>query len=606
MTDRVYRLVVDMSTRGSLVPDMQKVGKVGGDLNKSLGGVKDLVGGIAGGLGNAFTGAVESAARLGAVLGTAGAAAGVMAVAHGVTHLNQEAEKAQISIGAILSAQGVAGGMSEGLMRAGDIMKEMRRDAAKLPGEFSDLQNFFKLGASSGFQLGADVNRMEKLSANAMAASAAVGIGMDQSARELAQLLQGHAGGHNVFGSLLGLNAANFNHLTGGERLKAVEGALGKYQGSIDAFATSFDAQSSTLRDNAKQSLQRLTAPIFERSKSEMAKANEWFDKNEVAIGRYVDRIGGGLDGAFRYGIDHIKSWGPAMASFAENTGHALFNAFRRVEPFLLRAEKLGQHLLGDPNLMSKVGSVAGAYGAVKLGTAVGPSVMSAASSIGGAAGLSGAATGGIGALVMGLIAADMASVGHVLTDSNAWMHEEAVEHWNSMKAHFGSAFTHFGNALEKLEPIGVKIADLYGNWIVGQLDRAAYMLDVFAGGLERLANGVSTGVSIISERARAFDKLTGGRLGLVDDEGSAITKGTLLHQEMRGLLREVRDDGADAKKTPTVKGGGGTSIQKVEIVISTNQDPSRIARAAVDELMKTASNPTSSRFVRNWGSSRP
>jgi len=605
MSDLTYRLVVDLSTRGSLVPATEKLGKAGGDLNKVLGAARDTVGGIAGGLANAFTGAVEGAARLGAVLGAGAAAAGVAGLAYGVTHLNAEAEKAQVSIGAILSAQGMAGGVSEGIARAGELIKDMRRDAAQLPGEFKDLQSFFKLGLTPGAQLGASAQVMEKLSASAMAAAAATGVQMDQAAREFAQLLQGHAGGHNVFGQLLGFSggeAAKFNALTGDARLKAIEGAVGKYQGSIEHYATTWDALSSTMVDNGKQMLQRLSAPIFTRAKEEMTRANEWFSKNEHTVGRFTDRMAQGLDAAFGYGLDHIKSWGPAMQSFAQNTGHSLLETWRKIEPMAERLEKLGQRALSDPNLMHKVGSVAGAYGAVKLGTTVGPSVISAVGSLGGAAGLSGAATGGLGALIMGLIAADIGSVGHVLTDSTAWMHDEAVAHWASMKEHFGSAFAHFGNALEKLEPIGVKIADLYGTWIVGQLDRAAYMLDIFAGAIERVAGGVASAANVISAKAHAFDKFAG--LGIFDDEPGA--KGTPRRDDFRGLLREIRDDDANARKTPTVKGGGGTHVQKVEIVVSSNQDPSRIARAIIDRISDVGRNPTSSRYVRNWGSSRP
>jgi len=47
--------------------------------------------------------------------------------------------------------------------------------------------------------------------------------------------------------------------------------------------------------------------------------------------------------------------------------------------------------------------------------------------------------------------------------------------------------------------------------------------------------------------------------------------------------------------------GGGGTHIQKVEIVVTSNQDPSRVARATVDELGKLASFRRSSRYVPNY-----
>ena len=47
--------------------------------------------------------------------------------------------------------------------------------------------------------------------------------------------------------------------------------------------------------------------------------------------------------------------------------------------------------------------------------------------------------------------------------------------------------------------------------------------------------------------------------------------------------------------------GGGGTKIQKVEIVVTSNQSPSRIARETVNELGKLSRAPTSSKYRPNF-----
>ncbi|HEX7464456.1 MAG TPA: hypothetical protein VF382_06145, partial [Actinomycetota bacterium] len=47
--------------------------------------------------------------------------------------------------------------------------------------------------------------------------------------------------------------------------------------------------------------------------------------------------------------------------------------------------------------------------------------------------------------------------------------------------------------------------------------------------------------------------------------------------------------------------GGGGTNIAKVEIVVTSNQDPSRIAQAMVDELGKLSRFRRSSSYVPNY-----
>jgi hypothetical protein len=50
-------------------------------------------------------------------------------------------------------------------------------------------------------------------------------------------------------------------------------------------------------------------------------------------------------------------------------------------------------------------------------------------------------------------------------------------------------------------------------------------------------------------------------------------------------------------------KGGGGGTIQKVEIVVTSNQNPSRIARAVVGHIGKLQRNPGRSPDVRGYDS---
>jgi hypothetical protein len=60
----------------------------------------------------------------------------------------------------------------------------------------------------------------------------------------------------------------------------------------------------------------------------------------------------------------------------------------------------------------------------------------------------------------------------------------------------------------------------------------------------------------------------------------------------MSGLTKEVA-------KPPKHKGGkGGTTIQRVEIVVTQNNNPSRVARSVVDELSKLQRNPRVSKYA--------
>lgn len=607
MSDLTYRLVVDMSTRGSLVPQTEKLGKAGGDLTKSLGGVKDLVGGVASGLAGAFTGAVEKAAQLSATLGAAGAAAGIAALGYGVMHVNSELEKANVSLATIFSVQGQSNGMLDGMKKSADVIKDMRKDAADLPGEFKDLLGFFRMAATPGFQAGGDIKRLEKLGANAMATAAAQQLPMDQAARELAMLLQGRAGAHNVFGSLIGFSGAKaeeFNKKQSSERLKMVEKELDKYEESRKFFGGTLDALSGTAIDNSKKLLGALTGGVFDRVKGALEAANRSFDKNEQGLMSLAERGGEKLAYAFDVGRNKIEEWHRPLMHFVANAEDRIEGIWTRVTPIV---DALGPKLkaaLSDPATFDKLEGVAKLYGAVKIGGAVGPGLMKAAGGIAEGAGLGGAATGGLGALILGLVAADVASVGHVLTDESSSMHATATEHWTSMRASWARTTVGLSEALERLEPVGVKIADLYGTWVVSQLDRAATAI-------EGVASVVSLAADKFYDLEKAVNHFTGLTLrDLNPDKNDPIAPppDSLyggLPKLVNALARDL-DDNANGKKTPTVKGGGGTSIQKVEIVISTNQDPSRIARAIDDRLVDISRNPTSSRYVRNWGSSRP
>src|SRR5437773_2390029 len=150
MPDTVYRLVVDMSTTGSLGPGLEKLGKVGASVGGVLDSVSSGLTSIGSSVANALTGAVERTADLAVGLGKVGAVAAGGAAAYGVAKLNADLEDTQISLAGILNAQGMSNGLDDAMSRAGGVMKEMRKDANALPGEFSDLINIFRMSATPG------------------------------------------------------------------------------------------------------------------------------------------------------------------------------------------------------------------------------------------------------------------------------------------------------------------------------------------------------------------------------------------------------------------------------------------------------------------------
>lgn len=598
MSDLTYRLVVDLSTTGTLGPALAGAAASTGKLNDSLKSVKSSLGSLA----SSATGALTSVGdTIVGALSTAGKAAGLAlagGMAYGITHINAELEKTRVSLAAVFTAQGVTKGMVGGMQLASGTIKEMRRDAAALPGEFKDLLGFFRLGAAPGLQLGASVGQLEKMSANAMAAAVASGVQLDQGAREYAQLLQGRSGAHNVFGSMLGLTgdaASQFNKLEGGARLKKLEELLGKYSGASETYGQTYDALSSTMLDNGKRLLEGLSSGVFERVKTQLSLANEWFAKNEGSMMQHAELIGEKLGYAFDVMHAKIVLWYPAVRAFALNAGDAIAAAFERVGRVVDALGPRVRAALADPATIGKIGHAGTLYAGLKVGSALAPaasSVGSMASGALGAAGIGGAAAGAVA--VAALLAVGGAL--HILADDSNYFHGMATKTVAHMGEQITPAMASLEASFERVAPLIVAVADTVGaNFLV--------MLD----GLAIALRGVAAAADFTTGNMSALMK-TLGLAKMADDKPEPIERdpvGIMTIKAMNTLSNQLDESGAPKHKKGAGGGGGGTHIQKVEIVVSSNQDPSRIARLTVEKLQDISRFPTSSRHARNFSAAR-
>ena len=322
MSQRIYRVTLDLSTRGDLATPLAGVATHADRASSNLSHVRDELAAIGSSLGSAFTGAVEKVGAMAASIGMVAGAAGLGAIVYGVGHLNSELEKTTISLATIFSANGLASSMPAGMGMAADIMAKMRKDAAALPGEAEDLVGIFRSIAIPGAQAGGSASQLEKLSANLMASGAVAGLDQQMVAREAAQLLGGRAGSHNVLGSrlfgLTGDKAEAFNKSSGEDRLKFLEEGTRKYGASIAYFNGTMDAQWSTLVDNIKNTGREATKPLFDSVKHTLAQVNGWFDKNAGKVSDWAAQIGDRLATAWDFGTRKIQEWLPAIQSFAE------------------------------------------------------------------------------------------------------------------------------------------------------------------------------------------------------------------------------------------------------------------------------------------------
>jgi hypothetical protein len=638
LADVTYRVAIELATHGNLASEVgQSISKLDG-LSGTLGRVGHEAATLAGSLASAFEGAVEGAASLAATLGQVGAVAAIGAVTYGTLVLNKELENTQIALAAIFGANGITTSMPEGMSVAGDVMSQMRKDAAALPGEFRDLVGIFKTISIPGFQAGASVDQIRAVAAQAMAVSQVMGLPMEQASRELAMLLEGRAGAHNVLGmrlaGLAGERAEAFNKLTASDRLATVRKELEKFAPAIEAYSHSFEGLSSTLVDNAKRFLGVATAPIFDRIKGVLSDANSWFDDNQDKVTLWASIIGQRLGSAFDFARDKIRAWWPEIEAFAEHAYDRIASIWHRVGPLVEKVADSAAKALGNDKTFDRLEQVGLLYAGMKGGgllsglipslpalggldrlvrsTGVAGTVAPEGSAFDAMAGrfrdtLSGQFVAGeaggllellgnpvtIGAAAAAALLLVDALVGvagaiHALTDDSSSFHDFSVSLWADIEARAGSTMDSLSQAWHELEPWLLRAADNAGV----QLLEAIRLL---AMGAEYAAHVVERSAHLL---AGALDWL-----GIEGEQGHTTRRNA---PPVRHLAEGVLRDALSAHvKVGGGGGGGGVHVDRVEITISSNQDPNRVARVVAGHLADLARYRKSSPYVPNFSASR-
>ncbi len=575
-----------------------------------------------------FDWAARKALDLGRFAGAATMGGGIAAMAYGVTKLNGELESTKIGLGSIFSANGIARDLPAGMKLASDTIRDMREDAKKLPGEFGDLLGIFRTGAIPAFHAGASPEQFRKLSAQAMAAAKVSSVPMDQAGREFAMLLEGRSGAHNVFGMrLLGLSgdkAEAFNNLDPNKRLETLSRELGKFSASIDVFGGSFEGLSSTFIDNVKEFARLATEPLFGRVKDWLKDTNGWLESNGDRMKTWANNAGTHLANAFDWAKKKLEEWGPVLKGFAETGWERIRETFQQMRPHIDAAAESLKKFLQDPQAIDKLITLGKTYLALKVaqsatGSAfsVGGSLLQGAGALaqlgvfgGGAAGTAaaGATAGAGGAAGAGVlatlsaaalpVAVALAAVGtvswavyegmqlhkewtHDIADDYRLMHDTArrtIGAYDRMSEDWASVTARAAVDIDQLRKAGNDTAAA-----VYELELASYQ-------------AAAAMKSMVRERWDSRDKAI---------TEHALEMGTLGTQQMAKDF--IRGQGEFKKQPKKHKGGGGgTNIQKVEIVVTSNQDPSRIARAVAGELEKLQRNRRSSPYGRNFSASGP
>lgn len=591
MSDLTYRVLIDIGAKGGLSESLGGAHRKAVDLDSSLKRVGDAARTVGGQMAGAFTSAVESAGALVGRMGMLAGAAGLAGVTYGVVKLNAALESAQIGIAAIFNAQGLSSNMTDAMKMAGGQMEHLRKQAAELPGEFGDLRQFFTLGLNQALNKGMDVDKFREMAGNAMATAASVGVPMDQAAREFAQLLGGRSGTHNVFGSQLGLQGAKsqeFNAASPAKQVETLTALLAKFNPAIATFKTGWEGLSSTALDNVKRFGQMATAPLFGRIKETFSEFNNWFDGNGNTWQAWANKIGRELAHAFDVGKAKVMEWAPVFATFAGNAWDRLLMFWVQIEPIVARVADLIKSAMLDPGTFDRIGDMLQLYTAVKIGSAVGPSVSSGIGAIGSLASGGGALAAGMGIVEIGAAAAialpillAVAGAIHGLVDETSRYHQYEVDEWNKMKNAADEASKNLGasgfmGALDALGAGAIAWADMIINWTPN-----IYTAITTLGAAAKWLGLVTPGMSEISQNAWTASGTERPGYELGSHGGFAMGQ----------AARDITPD-AIARKLPPVN---VTQHFKVELVVNQNQDPMRVAELVMDKMDDISRKPTRS-----------
>jgi hypothetical protein len=628
-----YVVTLDLRTVGSLNMGLGPGGRGGPAaltaINRPMqllkSGFRDLhdVGGRVMGV---LDGAAHAAMRVAAAGLVAGGGAAFMAAYTGVAKLNAELQSSKIALATIFTANGQTNDLASGFALATDEINKMRVDAKKLPGELEDLKNIFVTTAIPGFEAGADADHMRQLSAKVMAFAAISRIPQDVAAREMAILLEGRSGAHNLLGmrlaALTGDKAKKFNQSSADKRLSFLEDQLDNYHDAVDVYSRSFEGVSSTLVDNVKQFGIVATGPLFTKVTDTLGGINKWFDDNEALVGSWADYVGAEAGHAFDVVKDKIVEWWPAIVTFFDNLRTEFSNLKTEWGPLFGELGGTIKSALADPETIQNIKSLIKGYvelkvaasgynvleGGVKLaaGGASIYSALSAAGIVGGgaAAGGAAAAAGGAaagGGTLMGLltaapvagtlaaallapvaVAGGLAAVAFSGVPDQESIHAADMTRGQEMAVKtLKRLHEQYGDGVSITEGVNRESAYLRANF----QDTAADALEL-AAAMQDAGTAAAMYSSMLNGASRS-NQWIGGMGGDPSGWDSDKDRNNPAYHFLPQVIESLKKDEVNKPKPKSPGGKGGTSIQKVEIVVTSNQHPSRVSRLVVDELVK-------------------
>lgn len=615
--DEEYRVLVTYTSGGDIEGAVKGAHGHAHNLKSVLSEATEPAREIGAELIHGFQHAVEHAAHLVAHMAKVGLAAGVAGAAYGVGHLNNELEQTQISLAAIFKANAFAGSYDNAFVMAGDQVKKMKQDIKTLPGDLGQLSNVMLQLASPLANAGKDPDAIRRMAGKTMLASQILlgakygDAAQEIGAREMAMLLQGNFGSKNSWAmEMPGMTQykAGWKQMSEEQRLKIIEEKMNALVTDAGGrFATSLIANWTTLKDNFKYGIiATATEPLTGAVKNTMARINTWFDENPQKVKAFTDKLGNELVYAWHRGEQIAEEWWPKILEFAHSLRTELEVIWDKFAPTIKEAALALKTSLGDGTMVEHIKGALQLYAATKIGGSAaglaggglraGASISQIVGS--GALGTEGLLAGGVALGVLSAAAIGAAGELHALTDATSKHHEEAKLAASEFQGALGRFTDQFNrDVMPAIDAFGVKMTQAAA-WMIdpNSIDWASFIdpsrsekdkqaQEVFITNWEDLDNSIG---------ANAFR--TGGfrdpeALNLYNYGG---TIGKSINDQLKDLYAERAKKGAG-------HGAGGTHVQKVEIVVNTNQDANRVAEFVVKKIEGINRHPKVSGLVPNY-----
>ncbi len=573
-----------------------------------------------------FDSLVVSGLKLGSIAATGLATAAVAALKHGLVNVNATMEETKLGFATTFNVLGNTG-IENGLTLAGELVERIRKDAKELPGEFGDFVNMAQMLTAPLLNAGKGLEEIRDTTRQTVVAAAALKIPFDQAAREMAMLIEGHAGGHNLLGNKIGITThtmiknatggdVSFNKATSEERITHLQKLLAKGDESLGHFSKSWSGLTSTMVDSMKQFLGRATLPLFERLKGNVAAINSMMDSPKFT--ELADSLGRGLvhaHDAVMVAVSYIAEHWDNIKETGREWGEAILGMLKAALPIV---QKLGDMLatqMQDPaHLVKELIAARLALGAVANAPAIASAGSKAASFFGpgvavgageGAAVAGGAVAGGAAAAAAAVALVALAGAVDVLTPNIEHtslfflkMQQWGEEVWRDIKGNFGSAIEETTAFLKDLWTIIKPLVDVLGIALLGAIDAVIYGFRALLAPFRMLAAAIAWVVKKIPGFGDGESVVQPDEEGVNGYAGEDHKKKKLVElkpKDMSKLQAELAaiDAMEAAKKTAKLHGAGKTTVNNQNyFTVMQENDPERFAVQVATYLDKVTRNP--------------